>query len=393
MKKSLLSMLMIGILGATALSGCTPAPEASESGGVYHAMSAEDSKREDIVAGETDTEVTIEGEKYDALIGTEENGIRICADIPTVSANVPVLTLEPRDDFDEEKLKQFLGSDNAQDVTAEVLAEIEEQQRGLSEEEKVPDLPHFGDDSYLELRDGKKTASFIDNTGAHYEDEELHEKCSEIYKVAEEIDITKDGEYASAAFSLDEAEEILKEKMEILGDTEIAANQIYYYELGDTAFYEINFSPVYEGIAVANGIGTGWVSGDVIPQGTAWITKDGIAVLFLGVNGGYYGKITDKSDEKIMTFEKVTELLEMYLENGTMVGNSELVLPDVRLEYYPGLYDSKLVLTPAWHIYFPQMEMMSLTGQEGEIVDKTYEMDAVSDIYLDAATGEIFKAD
>lgn len=393
MKKSLLSMLMIGILGATALSGCTPAPEASESGGVYHAMSAEDSKREDIVAGETDTEVTIEGEKYDALIGTEENGIRICADIPTVSANVPVLTLEPRDDFDEEKLKQFLGSDNAQDVTAEVLAEIEEQQRGLSEEEKVPDLPHFGDDSYLELRDGKKTASFIDNTGAHYEDEELHEKCSEIYKVAEEIDITKDGEYASAAFSLDEAEEILKEKMEILGDTEIAANQIYYYELGDTAFYEINFSPVYEGIAVANGIGTGWVSGDVIPQGTAWITKDGIAVLFLGVNGGYYGKITDKSDEKIMTFDKVTELLEMYLENGTMVGNSELVLPDVRLEYYPGLYDSKLVLTPAWHIYFPQMEMMSLTGQEGEIVDKTYEMDAVSDIYLDAATGEIFKAD
>ncbi len=393
MKKSLLSMLMVGILGATALSGCTPAPEASESGGVYHAMSTEDSKREDIVAGETDTKATIEGEKYDALIGTEENGIRICADIPTVAANVPVLTLEPRDDFDEEKLKQFLGSDNAQDVTAEVLAEIEEQQRGLSEEEKVPDLPHFGDDSYLELRAGKKTASFIDNTGAHYEDEELNEKCSEIYKVAEEIDVTKDGEYASAAFSLDEAEEILKEKMEILGDTEIAANQIYYYELGDTAFYEINFSPVYEGIAVANGIGTGWVSGDVIPQGTAWITKDGVAVLFLGVNGGYYGKITDKSDEKIMTFEKVTELLEMYLENGSIVGNSELVLPDVRLEYYPGLYDSKLVLTPAWHIYFPRMEMMSLTGPEGEIVDKTYEMDAVSDIYLDAATGEIFKAD
>ncbi len=259
MKKRVFSVLITAIWGSCALTGCQNAPEASADSDVYRAKSGLESEVEHIASEKSDRNMAEAGEtmkeRYDALVGTEENGIWICAEIETVPQTVRTLILRERDDFDEVKLKELLGSENVRNITAEYLEQQEKERNELDEDEKPKEFPHLGDDTFFILSDGQKEASFKWNTCVSYVNEDLKQKCSQIYKVAPEIDVTGNGESASAKFSLDHAEEMLLEKLAVLDETDIYPAQIYYYELGDIAFYKIDFSPVYEGIGVANEFG------------------------------------------------------------------------------------------------------------------------------------------
>ena len=132
MKKKFLSVLIAGALGICVLTGCQKAPEASADSDVYHAKSSLEGEVENIVAKESGTNTTgtdkaESGGSYDALVGTEENGIWICAEVPTAPQAVRTLTLQKRDDWDTEKLREVLDSEsgNVQDITAEYLAQRE----------------------------------------------------------------------------------------------------------------------------------------------------------------------------------------------------------------------------------------------------------------------------
>ena len=397
MKKKFLSVLIAGALGACVLTGCQKAPEASADSDVYHAKSSLEGAVEKIAAKESDanttgTDTPKSGGSYDALVGTEENGIWICAEVPAAPQTVQTLTLQKRDDWDTEKLREALDSEsgNVQDITAEYLAQREKELNDMNEEDKPVEWLNFGDDSLMILSDGQKEVSFARNTSVSYVDEILKKNCDAIYKKAPEIDVTRDSETAPAQFSVSHAKDILLEKLAVLDITEIHFSRALYYELDETAFYELAFTPSYETIGVASEFGQ-IVLGEVQPRGTAWITEDGIATMRLE---DYCGKITEQSENgKILTFSQVTDILGKYLENNTFCGNPKAKLTQAELVYYPTLRESELILTPAWHIYIPLNEMMDAMESGDKAWQETAENGMAWNIYLDAVTGELIKVE
>ena len=397
MKKKFLSVLIAGALGVCVLTGCQKAPEASADSDVYHAKSSLEGAVEKIAAKESDanttgTDTPKSGGSYDALVGTEENGIWICAEVPAAPQTVQTLTLQKRDDWDTEKLREALDSEsgNVQDITAEYLAQREKELNDMNEEDKPVEWLNFGDDSLMILSDGQKEVSFARNTSVSYVDEILKKNCDAIYKKAPEIDVTRDSETAPAQFSVSHAKDILLEKLAVLDITEIHFSRALYYELDETAFYELAFTPSYETIGVASEFGQ-IVLGEVQPRGTAWITEDGIATMRLE---DYCGKITEQSENgKILTFSQVTDILGKYLENNTFCGNPKAKLTQAELVYYPTLRESELILTPAWHIYIPLNEMMDAMESGDKAWQETVENGMAWNIYLDAVTGELIKVE
>ena len=397
MKKKFLSVLIAGALGACVLTGCQKAPEASADSDVYHAKSSLEGAVEKIAAKESDanttgTDTPKSGGSCDALVGTEENGIWICAEVPAAPQTVQTLTLQKRDDWDTEKLREALDSEsgNVQDITAEYLAQREKELNDMNEEDKPVEWLNFGDDSLMILSDGQKEVSFARNTSVSYVDEILKKNCDAIYKKAPEIDVTRDSETAPAQFSVSHAKDILLEKLAVLDITEIHFSRALYYELDETAFYELAFTPSYETIGVASEFGQ-IVLGEVQPRGTAWITEDGIATMRLE---DYCGKITEQSENgKILTFSQVTDILGKYLENNTFCGNPKAKLTQAELVYYPTLRESELILTPAWHIYIPLNEMMDAMESGDKAWQEAVENGTAWNIYLDAVTGELIKVE
>ncbi len=397
MEKRFLSVLMAGTLGICVLAGCQKAPEASADRDVYHAKSSLEGGVENIVAEEPDgntagTDGAKQGGSCDALVGTEENGIWICAKVPAVPQIVPTLTLRERDDWDAEKLKELFDSEdaNVQDITAEYLAQMEKELGEMNEDDKPVEWLNFGDDSFLILSDGQKEASFRGNTSASYMDEILKKSCDAIYKKAPGIDVTKNNEDISAKFSVSRMKDILLEKLAVLDIMEIHISGILYYELDGVAFYELVFTPSYGTIGVASEFGQ-IALGEVQPRGTAWIKEDGIAMMSLD---DYCGKITEQSENgKILTFSQVTDILEKYLENNTFYGNSKAKLTQVELVYYPTLQESELLLTPAWHICIPLNEMTEALEFGDKAWQEAAEKGAAWNIYLDAVTGELIKVE
>ena len=397
MKKKFLSVLIAGALGVCVLAGCQKAPEASADSDVYHAKSSLEGEVENIVTKESGTNTAgtdkpKSGGSYDALVGTEENGIWICAEVPAAPQTVQTLTLQKRDDWDMEKLREVLGSEsgNVQDITAEYLAQREKELSEMAEEDKPGEWLNFGDDSLMILSDGQKEVSFARNTSVSYVDEILKKNCDAIYKKAPEIDVTGDSETAPARFPVSHAEDILLEKLAVLDITEIHISRALYYELDGTAFYELAFTPSYETIGVASEFGQ-IVLGEVQPRGTAWITEDGIVTMRLE---DYCGKITEQSENgNILTFSQVTDILEEYLENNTFCGNSKAKLTQAEFVYYPTLRESELILTPAWHIYIPLNEMMDAMESGDKAWQEAAENGTAWNIYLDAVTGELIKVE
>ena len=397
MKKKFLSVLMAGALGICVLTGCQKAPEASADTDVYHAKSSLEGEVENIVAKEPDTNTAgtdkpKSGGSYDALVGTEENGIWICAEVPAAPQTARTLTLQKRDDWDTEKLKELLDSENGniQDITGEHLAQWEKELSEMNEEDKPVEWMNFGDDSLMIFSDGQKEVSFARNTSVSYVDEILKKNCDAIYKKAPEIDVTRYSETVSAQFPVSHAKDILLERLAVLDITEIHISRALYYELDQTAFYELTFTPSYETIGVASEFGQ-IVLGEVQPRGTAWITENGIATMRLE---DYCGKITEQSENgKILTFSQVTDILGKYLENNTFCGNPKTKLTQAELVYYPTFRESELILTPAWHIYIPLHEMMDAMESGDEAWQEAFESGAAWNIYLDAVTGELIKVE
>ena len=397
MKKKFLSVLIAGALGICVLTGCQKAPEASADSGVYHAKSSLEGEVENIVAKEPDTNIAgtdkhKSGGSYDALVGTEENGIWICAEVPTEPQTARTLTLQKRDDWDTEKLKELLDSENGniQDITEEHLAQWEKELSEMNEEDKPVEWMNFGDDSLMILSDGQKEACFARNTSVSYVDEILKKNCDAIYKEAPEIDVIRESETAPAQFPVSHAKDILLEKLAVLDITEIHISRALYYELDQTAFYELTFTPSYEAIGVASEFGQ-IVLGEVQPRGTAWITEDGIAMMNLE---DYCGKITEQSENgKILTFSQVTDILGKYLENNTFCGNPKAKLTQAELVYYPTLRESELILTPAWNICIPLNERIDAMESGDNAWQQAVENGAAWNIYLNAVTGELIKVE
>jgi len=410
MKKRLVNMLLLAGLGMVCLSGCQKMPEVSENGDIPHAKSSLEEAVEDVAAQETGTTASDgaedalaeQGGFYDGVIGTEENGIWVYAEVPAVAEHISRLTLTAREDLDEAALKAFLDSQGGtvQDLTQEFLAEREaalnappvEVDAGDGIELSTVELaPHFGDDSTLVFSDGERTASFYWNTWADFEDEKLYQKYIEICQ-AEARELARGEQNEGVLFPMAQAQELLMEKLKPIGITEIDYGKIYYYENDDGACYEIWLKPRYEGIGLAQEFGS-TTKEEVIPDAVAMVTQDGVAQLHLWNCLGQIGERKDVG--KILSFAQVRDILEKYLESNMLVGCAGAKLTQAEVVYYPVYQEeeSELELIPAWHIYVPLDQWLEASWAGDPAYSQLEEKSAAWNIYLDAVTGELLRVE
>ena len=404
MRKNTLSMTVAIILCMSVLYGCREAPEATESNGIQHAQSAVEQQVSDIV--ETASGQQPEGDNeeawqqpegnheeilqqqsgiYEGTIGTTDNKLNISAQIPAIPENVYQITLKPNDGLDMDTLAAFLdsASGNIEDTSEELSKEMEAAEIANTTGDEPAFYSHFGDHSALRLSDGNKTAEFARHTCAYYVDHDLRKKCFGIYSGDTTATLITPDKMGDGGFSAERAKEILLEKLGAVGVREITLDRIYYNEGSDYSYYEINFSPAYDGIEVDIGFNA-YSLGQVWPNGSAFVSKDGIAELNLM---DFCGKAVDKESVEIISFEQVVKILEQYLDSGMIEADGTMTYNRVEFKYYPVPnpaptpheieYKSELVLIPIWHIYMPL----------DEYVEGLYEGPCA--ICINAITGEL----
>ena len=147
---------------SVAVCGCQKAPESSSNGDILHAKGSVENEVEAIVneGGTGKEENTLK--EINCTIGTEDNAIRIQAQMPDMPENIYNMVLGENDTLTKDLLKDFLGSNSGtiDDLSEEVKKEREKLEVENEQSDERALFSVFGNDSVYELSDGQKSASF-----------------------------------------------------------------------------------------------------------------------------------------------------------------------------------------------------------------------------------------
>ena len=99
--------------------------------------------------------------------------------------------------------------------------------------------------------------------------------------------------------------------------TEIYIYKITSYQNESVTFYEVKFTPSYEGMGVVHEFGS-VVYGEVQPLGDAWVCEDDIVTLSLDSSLGKVEK--QEKCETVLSWGQIEQILEVNLNNGKSMG-------------------------------------------------------------------------
>ena len=286
-------------------------------------------------------------------------------------------------------LKDFLESDSSEirDLSEQYMEEAAQVEAENEKSEEKVLQSAFGNETLYAVSDGKKEASFINGTGVAYEEKELYEQCSSIYKngretLFQEADLVNT--VGNQEFPIEEAKKMLLSKLEKVQVSEIHMYEICLHESDDFLFYEMYFTPSYEGMGTTHGIGS-MAYKEVFPEGTAWVCKDGIA--FLRFKEGL-GEVDQKEEyEKVLSWEQIEKIIEVNLKNGNIHGSSKIAMTEVEFVYYPFLSEDEkeLELIPVWQMSIPLSQWLEIDNEETD--------GAARMICIHAVSGEIVRVE
>lgn len=379
MRNKVFRLVVVTILMSIGICGCQKAPERSANGDILH---AKDSVEDEMAAIVNESESAMENDmqEINSTIGTGDNVITIRAQMPDVPQNVYNIVLGENETLTKDVLTEFLGSEtgNIKDLSEEAQKEMEQIKVENEQGEERAEYSVFGNAPIYKLSDEQKTASFSYGTGAYYQDELLYEKCASIYKSADETVL----EEADSKNVYMNAEKILLAKLSLIGMTEIDIYKITQYQKENVTFYEIEFTPSYEGMGIVHEFGS-ITSGEIFPSGKAWICEESIATLSLEA---CIGKVeTQEKCETVLSWSQIEKILETNLNSGKINGSNKVVLTEVEFLYYP-IYkedENKLELVPVWHIYTP----MSVWTKNEELAEAFTENGSIWSICVNAVSG------
>lgn len=409
MKKRIAKILIPFFMSLTLLTACQKAPEVSGDDEILRAKGSSEDAVEAIVNGEEEgaseaaeeaaddtsgetagsgTEaVSKDTEAVCVVLGSGESRMKIETEVAAVPDTVSTLIMQADSSLDEAALRNFLEPQGeVKDITEEVLAAEEaERQRVAEIDEKLGEgssmveIAGVGDGSRLALTDGNRKAILFGKTGGSYEDAQLREKCyASAKEEARKLDI-RDMEAGNPAFSLQDAKALLTRKLSLLGIEDIHLSIAYIYGQDGFLFYEMQFSPVVEGIPTADSFGQQDIA-RVYSEGTAWVCEEGVANV--EVWNCCMEQVSEVKNGKILNFSKVQDLLETYLDDGSLQCVEDVPFSTAELVYYVELRDGKLELVPMWSIHMDLEEYVEYAAQSGRD-------DLVWNIYIDAVTGEL----
>ena len=385
MKNKVFRLVVVTILMSIGICGCQKAPERSANGDILH---AKDSVEDEMAAIVNESESTMENDmqEINSTIGTGDNVITIRAQMPDVPQNVYNMVLGENETLTKDVLTEFLGSEtgNIKDLSEEAQKEMEQIKEKNEQGEERAEYSVFGNAPIYKLSDEQKTASFSYGTNAYYQDELLYEKCASIYKSADETVL----EEADSKNVYMNAEKVLLAKLSLIGMTEIDIYKITQYQKENVTFYEIEFTPSYEGMGIVHEFGS-ITSGEIFPSGKAWICEESIATLSLDA---CIGKVeTQEKCETVLSWSQIEKILETNLNSGKINGSNKAVLTEVEFLYYP-IYkedENKLELVPVWHIYTP----MSVWMENEELAEAFMKNGSIWSICVNAVSGEIVRSE
>lgn len=385
MRNKVFRLVVVTILMSIGICGCQKAPERSANRDILH---AKDSVEDEMAAIVNESESAMENDmqEINSTIGTGDNVITIRAQMPDVPQNVYNMVLGENETLTKDVLTEFLGSEtgNIKDLSEEAQKEMEQIKEENEQGEERAEYSVFGNAPIYKLSDEQKTASFSYGTGAYYQDELLYEKCASIYKSADETVL----EEADSKNVYMNAEKILLAKLSLIGMTEIDIYKITQYQKENVTFYEIEFTPSYEGMGIVHEFGS-ITSGEIFPSGKAWICEESIATLSLDA---CIGKVeTQEKCETVLSWSQIEKILETNLNSGKINGSNKAVLTEVEFLYYP-IYkedENKLELVPVWHIYTP----MSVWTKNEELAEAFTENGSIWSICVNAVSGEIVRSE
>ena len=385
MRYKVLGLAVVTMLMSVGICGCQKASESSANGDILH---AKDSVEDEVAAivNQSQSATQNDVQEINSVIGTKDNVIRIQAQMPDVPQEVKTIVLGENETLTKDVLKEFLGSEtgNIKDLSEEAQKEIEQSKAENEQGEERAVFSIFGNAPIYKLSDQQKTASFSYGTGAYYQDELLYEKCAAIYKSADETVL----EEADSKNIYMEAEKILLAKLSKIGMTEIDIYKITKYQYESVTFYEIEFTPSYDGLGVAHEFGS-IALGEIFPLGKAWICEESIATLSLN---DCLGKVeTQEKCETVLSWGQIEKILEIYLNSGKINGSNQAVLTKATFLYYP-IYkedENKLELVPVWHIYTP----MSAWMENQELTQAFAANGSIWSICVNAVSGEIVRSE
>ncbi|MCX4271485.1 MAG: hypothetical protein OSJ71_04405 [Acetatifactor sp.] len=385
MRNKVLGLVVVTMLMVVSVCGCQKAPESSANGDILH---AKDSVEDEVAAIVNEPKSAAENDMQaiNSVIGTGDNVIRIQAQMPDVPQDVYNMVLGENDTLTKDVLKEFLRSEtgNIKDLSEEAQREMEQSKADNEQGEERAVFSVFGNAPIYKLSDEQKTASFSYGTGAYYQDELLYEKCASIYKSADETVL----EEADSETVYMEAEKILSAKLSQTGMAEIDIYKITQYQHESVTFYEIEFTPSYQGMGVIHEFGS-ITSGEIFPSGKAWICEESIVTLSLNA---CLGKAeTQEKCGTVLSWSQIEKILETHLNSGKISGSNKAVLTEVEFLYYPIFKEdeNKLELVPVWHIYTP----MSAWMENEELAEAFVANGSSWSICVNAVSGEIVRSE
>lgn len=388
MRNKIFRLVIVAALMSVAVCGCQKAPESSSNGDILHAKGSVENEVEAIVneGGTGKEENTLK--EINCTIGTEDNAIRIQAQMPDMPENIYNMVIGENDTLTKDLLKDFLGSNSGtiDDLSEEVKKEREKLEVENEQSDERALCSVFGNDSVYELSDGQKLASFSNGTSAYYEDEILREKCISAYKSGSETVLNQ----VDHKDDYRKMEELLLDKLSKIDLTEIYIYKITSYQNESVTFYEVKFTPSYEGMGVVHEFGS-VVYGEVQPLGDAWVCEDDIVTLSLDSSLGKVEK--QEKCETVLSWGQIEQILEVNLNNGKINGSDsdKAVLTNVEFLYYPVFQEdeNRLLLVPVWHIYTP----LSVWLENEELSEAFTTNGAASSICVNAVSGEIVRVE
>lgn len=392
----MIKILIPVFMSLTLLAGCQKAPEVSGDDEILRAKGPSEDAVEAIVSeGEEDlsgvsaevADMAGEAKTVSAVLGDGESRMKIEAEVAAVPDAVSTLTMQADSSLNEEALRNFLEPQGeVRDITEEVLAAEEAERQRVAEVDKelgegssMVEIAGVGDGSCIALTDGNRKAVLFGKTGGSYEDAALKEKCYAMAgEEAKELDV-KDAQAGNPSFSLQDAKTLLVRKLSYLGIEDVHLSTAYIYEQDGSLFYEMQFSPVVDGIPIAHSFGQQDVT-RVYPDGMAWVCAGGAAEI--GLWNCCMEQVSAAEKEKIFSFDKVQELLDTYLKDGSLQCVEDVPFTTAELVYYVELKEGKLELVPMWNIHMDFGEYVEYCGRTGSD-------ESIWTIHIDAVTGEI----
>lgn len=368
------------------LCGCAEAPEANEENGIQYAVGESNESIQSIVADETEKEdddlaEVMDGNHCVCSIGDSEYVIKIDAevtglDVETVSAE----TAEPDPDaINRDKVIElfFGGEENVTETTPE-----EETDSAQENNEEIGIISQMNSSGgmFLDSADGK--IHFYQNThaGFYYSNDELILQYKQIetggsYFEEQNTDISDSYTVAMAEQDLLETLlQILNEEVQILSCTTA-------YDGMGGGYYEFTIAPVLDGVPLAINDRSSDPDNIVDVYGRAQIGEDGIALIEAN---NFLWKSSASNGSEIISFGKILEILEEYIQEETIKGSENYTFTRVTLAWLPITEDwTEAELIPVWRFYIPIEELIELE----------YIENAPTDICINAVTGEIERLD